>query len=304
VIGLLLMLILVGIGVLLVRQQSASEADLATPIEIAQEAVDAFTPEPGSDTPEITPEDTATPVATATATDSLELPATPASSPTDSLSATVEAMVAAAAATVVADDATAAAAEFTATPAIVEVATAADYPAAAAAAPAAAAPVPATPVTAALTGQEVYNLALAEAQKWQPDAVLSEIGTLSPLNTDGKSTGWLLKFWSPSSKGLNSIMLMDGEFTTMPTDLPVPQAVTVGKNAILDTKRLYDTAEAGGAAKFTAQGYRPSASLVPYPVDESRLTWYLNYQGGDYRVVFTVIIDALSGEIIQAIATQ
>jgi len=301
VIGMLLMLILVGIGVLLVRQQSASKAELATPIEIAQEAVDAFTPEP-DDTPEIASEDTVTPVASTAATDSLEPPATPASSPTDFLSATVEAMVAAAAATVVADDATAAAAESTATPAIVEVATAADYPAAAAAAPAAASP--AAPVAAALTGQEAYNLALAEAQKWQPDAVLSEIGTLSPLNTDGKSTGWSLKFWSPSRKGLNSIMFMDGAFTTMPADLPVPQAVTVGNNVILDTKRLYDTAEAGGAAKFTAQGYRPSASLVPYPVDESRLTWYLNYQGGDYRVVFTVIIDALSGEIIQAIATQ
>jgi serine/threonine protein kinase len=157
------------------------------------------------------------------------------------------------------------------------------------------------PVAAPMTGQEIHDLALAEAVKWQPDAVLSEIGTtgLGPLDAQGKSTSWLLKFWSPSTKGFNSITFMNGTLTSMPSDLPVPKAITVSDKVILDTQRLYNTAEAAGAAKFTAQGYRPTATLVAYPLDESRLTWYFNYQGGDYKVVYTVILDALSGEVIQ-----
>ncbi len=67
------------------------------------------------------------------------------------------------------------------------------------------------------------------------------------------------------------------------------------------TEAEYDIADAAGAAKYTAEGYRPMTSLVAYPLDETRLTWYLNYQGGDYRVVFTVIIDAKTGEVIQAL---
>ncbi|MBI1881464.1 MAG: hypothetical protein HYR94_25065, partial [Chloroflexi bacterium] len=73
---------------------------------------------------------------------------------------------------------------------------------------------------------------------------------------------------------------------------------------ILDTKRLYDIGEQAGAAKYTTEGYRPMAAITPYPLDENRLTWYLNYAGGDFRVVYTVVIDAKTGEVIQAIPLE
>lgn len=156
-----------------------------------------------------------------------------------------------------------------------------------------------------LTGQEIADLALAEAQKWQPDAVLSEISTsgLGPLDAEGKSTDWILKFWSPSSKGLNTLMFTNGTFNSSPTNLPTPKT-TLLDGVILDTKRLYDIAEKAGAAKYTAEGYRPMAAITPYPLDETRLTWYLNYAGGDFRVVYTVVIDAKTGEVIQAIPLE
>ncbi len=170
-------------------------------------------------------------------------------------------------------------------------------------------PVPPTPaapeVPAEMTGQEVYELSLAEALKWQPDAVLSEISTtgLGPLDAEGKSTSWTLKYWSPSSKGTNSFFVMEGALTSTATDLPVPQAV-VAIDVILDTKQLYDIGNEAGATVYTVQGYRPMASLTPYPLDKDRLTWYLNYAGGDFRVVYTVIIDATTGEVIQALDLQ
>lgn len=164
---------------------------------------------------------------------------------------------------------------------------------------------PAQAAAASLTGQEVADLALLEAQKWQADAVLSEIGTsgLGPLDAEGKSTDWILKYWSPTTKGLNTLIFSKGSFTSQPTDLPTPKT-TVLDNVILDTKRLYDIAEGAGAAKYTAEGYRPMATITPYPLDETRLTWYLNYAGGDFRVVYTVIIDAESGDIIQSLAHE
>lgn len=160
-------------------------------------------------------------------------------------------------------------------------------------------------VAKALSGEEVHALALAEAQKWQGDAVLSEIATsgLNPLNAEGKTTDWILKYWSPSSKGLNTIMLINGNLTSSPNNLPTPKT-TVLDGVILDTKKLYDIGDKAGAAKYTAEGYRPSAAVTINPVNENQLTWYLNYAGGDYRVVYTVIIDAKSGEVIQAIAME
>ena len=89
---------------------------------------------------------------------------------------------------------------------------------------------------------------------------------------------------------------MNGTLTSTPSDLPVPKAVVL-ENVTLDTKRIFDFAEAVGGAKFTEEGYRPTASLIPHPVNEDQLTWYLHYAGGDYRVVFTVIIDAVTGKV-------
>lgn len=164
---------------------------------------------------------------------------------------------------------------------------------------------PVQPVAAAMTAQEIADLALVEAQKWQSDAVLSEIATsgLGPLDAEGKSTDWILKFWSPTTKGLNTIIFMNGTFTTSPTDLPTPKT-TILEGVILDTKRLVEIGDQAGAAKYTAEGYRPMAAITPSPLDENLLTWYLNYAGGDYRVVYTVIIDAKTGEVIQATALE
>ncbi len=273
-IGLILLLILVGIGVLIFFQlRPQPQVGAATPpvIQITAPAT-PLPPLPGvlgtatsppANTPTLAP--TVEPKATESAGDSLkQVAVTPTAEPTEAP----------------APSPTPAAANTT--------------------------PPTSAPITAkALTGEEVNQLALVEAQKWQADAVLSEIATsgMAPLDAEGKSTDWILKYWSPSSKGLNTVMLLNGSFTASPTNLPVPKT-TVLEGVILDTKRLYDIAEEAGAAKYTAQGYRPMAAITPYPLDENRLTWYLNYAGGDFRVVYTVIIDAKSGEVIQATSLE
>ncbi|GIK39355.1 MAG: hypothetical protein BroJett011_31880 [Chloroflexota bacterium] len=269
-IGVLIFLVLIGIGVLIflqLRSPAQNDVTQTTPSPQTQEAVSAAT---------ATPAPTTTPTEAPSPTPLLEPTPTPAAE-SDSIAIMTTP-------------------EAASTQAITPEVSPAQVNTPEVAPPQAA---------AALTGQEAADLALAEAQKWQADAVLSEIATsgLGPLDAEGKSTDWILKFWSPSSKGLNTLMFMNGTFTSSPTNLPTPKT-TILEGVILDTKRLYDIGEKAGASKFTAEGYRPMAAIVPYPLDETKLTWYLNYAGGDFRVVYTVIIDARSGEVVQAIALE
>ncbi|MDX1522089.1 MAG: hypothetical protein R3264_10715, partial [Anaerolineae bacterium] len=64
-------------------------------------------------------------------------------------------------------------------------------------------------------------------------------------------------------------------------------------------------AAAAGGEAVMEEGYEPYAGLTPYPLDETIPTWYINYSDPDTaEVVFTVIIDARSGEVIQAISLE
>lgn len=150
----------------------------------------------------------------------------------------------------------------------------------------------------ALTGREVHDLVIKRVRQWRSDAVLSELGTIVPLDPSGKSTGWSLKFWSPLTKGWLSAMYMDGKTSGGPAAHVVPEAVVIPPNTILDTKKLYDIAETEGeASQYTSKGYRPIAAIVLQRSDKPRLVWYFNYSGGDGGVVYTVIMDAISGEV-------
>ncbi|MCB0224626.1 MAG: protein kinase, partial [Anaerolineae bacterium] len=171
-------------------------------------------------------------------------------------------------------------------------------------------PVPsATPTEAVavdLTAQEAYDLAIAEAQAWQPDVVLSEIQTtfLDLLDEEGTSESWSFSFYSPSAGELQTFLLQNGVIRpTSPVPLPqAPNLVPFDDAVILDTKQIYDTAAAAGGAAIMGEGYEPSAALTQYPLDETVPTWYVNYMDPDTaQVAFTVIIDARSGDVMQAI---
>lgn len=155
----------------------------------------------------------------------------------------------------------------------------------------------------ALTAQEAYEMGLKEAQAWQPDAVLIEmgVGLLGPMDAEGRSTNWTLSFWAPGANELNSMMFFNG--TLNGTPLPntgFPKPVPAIDQVIMDTKRLYDIAAGAGGSAYTAQGSNLMPGLTVYPLDETVPTWYFNYfNPNDNTVQYTVIIDARSGEVIQ-----
>jgi polar amino acid transport system substrate-binding protein len=159
----------------------------------------------------------------------------------------------------------------------------------------------------ALTGEQAYQTALAEAQLWQPDAALLELQTsaIGPLQTDGTSTGWAIKFISPAANEINTMMFMQGQLSATPlANTSFVKPLPGVDNATFDTAAIYKTAAAAGGQAYLDKGYTASASLTSYPLDETIPTWYVNYQDQSFSVGFTVIIDARSGEVMQALASQ
>ncbi|MBN1219287.1 MAG: hypothetical protein JXM69_10195 [Anaerolineae bacterium] len=158
----------------------------------------------------------------------------------------------------------------------------------------------------ALTAREAFDLALTEALAWQSDASLVSMGTtqLGPLDSEGTSESWSLGFYSPSAGEMLTLSFINGALNTPPVvQLPVdPGVIPALASVILELKDLYDTAVAAAGSQYTGEAYYLMAGLTRYPLDDTVPTWYMNFHNvQNNTVAFTVIIDARSGEVIQAI---
>lgn len=150
---------------------------------------------------------------------------------------------------------------------------------------------------AAVTGKEAWDLASAAALKWQPDARVFEIGTLTtgPIDSQGKATEWSIKFSSANAKAVNPISISQGTIRcwAMPGD--GGRLIDFDDSIILDTKRLYDLAQKSGGEKYTAQKYSVSATLNQNPIGGP--LWYFNYEDAKYKQGLSVIINAKTGKV-------
>jgi hypothetical protein len=152
--------------------------------------------------------------------------------------------------------------------------------------------------TAALTADEAWTAANTRAKKWQADAVPFEIGTLStgPLQSDGRSTEWSIKFSSESGNAVNLIGISNGTISCWSHTGAGGRVIAFSDKIILDSKRLYDLAQKSGGEKYTSQGFKPSAGLVQNP--KAGPLWYINYDAPEGKEgSLSVVIDALTGEV-------
>jgi serine/threonine protein kinase len=167
-------------------------------------------------------------------------------------------------------------------------------------------PVPsATPTEAipqALTGQEAYDLALAEAQQWHPDAFLVEMqsSALGPVDADGKSESWSIQFISPSANEVNTMIFVDGVLNASPLANQGSRPLPAADSVILDTKQLFDIAAAAGGSDWVADGANVNFGLTKYPLEDTVPTWYIRYTLTDGSNPI-IIIDARTGEVMQVI---
>jgi hypothetical protein len=151
---------------------------------------------------------------------------------------------------------------------------------------------------AAITAKEAWDLASPRAHAWQADAVPFDLTTIStgPLDAAGKSTDWDVKFSSPSAKSVDMISISDGQIRCFAISGEGGQVIHFDDRIILDTKRLYETAQKAGGDKF-GPGAKVMAGLVPERRKDGAESWYLNYQNAEGKEVLSVVIDARTGAV-------
>ena len=160
-------------------------------------------------------------------------------------------------------------------------------------------PLPA--VAPALTAREAYDAALAEAQQWQEDVILTEMATtgLGPMGPDGTSTSWSVGFYSREAGQMANYVFFDGVLQpATPLAMSPPNIVPFSETTSLDSEQIYQIAMDAIEVPDSDRG--ATAALTKYPIDDEVATWYINYNDPDnYPDGVIIIIDADSLKVLQ-----
>jgi hypothetical protein len=149
----------------------------------------------------------------------------------------------------------------------------------------------------AITAREAWDLASPRAHAWQPDAVPFDLTTtsLGPLDAEGKSKDWDVKFSSASAKAVDMIDISEGQIRCFSIAGAGGRVIPWDDKIILDSKKLYETAQKAGGDKV-GPGAKVMAGLVQMKGTGGQL-WYLNYQSAEGKEVVSVVIDAKTGAV-------
>jgi hypothetical protein len=129
-----------------------------------------------------------------------------------------------------------------------------------------------------------------------PDAVPKEQTTtsLGPLDAEGRSKDWNIKFSSPGAKAVDLISITDGQISCYAMNGAGGRVIEWNDKIVLDSKKLYETAQKAGGDKLAGQ-------KIMAGLNQNRpggLTlWYLNYEGPDGKETLSVVINAKTGEV-------
>jgi len=144
---------------------------------------------------------------------------------------------------------------------------------------------------------------LPVATKWKSDAVLVEIQTAppAPLSPDGsiKPMMWMVNFYSPLEGATNNVMVQGGKAilgnpaaNKMTDDRSVPDPTS-----LMDSDKAVSIAEQNGGADARKQGAtQAQVALAHHALGDIR--WMVNYMGADFKVMYTVQVDAKSGNVL------
>src|SRR5215472_9611794 len=108
---------------------------------------------------------------------------------------------------------------------------------------------------ASITAKEAWDLASARAKAWKADAVPFDLTTtsLGPLDTQGRSKDWNIKFSSASAKAVDLISITDGQISCYAMNGPGGRVIEWDDKIVLDSKKLYETAQKAGGDKLAGQ---------------------------------------------------
>lgn len=149
---------------------------------------------------------------------------------------------------------------------------------------------------AAGTAKEALQAAAAAAQKWQADAVLTHVSTLSG-RADGTANGWLYTFYSPKAKKSAIVTAKNGKVTDVTADVRNTSVDPVGADFV-DSDNAAEAAIRAGLKidkKTNEVGY--GLVVGNQAVGKPRLFWSVTLMGED--AISSVTLDGKTGAFVK-----
>jgi hypothetical protein len=155
---------------------------------------------------------------------------------------------------------------------------------------------PAARAAGPVDARTAYDLGKAAAAKWKPDAQLFAFQSsgLAPVDVEGRSADWMIKWTSKGAGAINIMSVKDGVVSTFVMEDKGGRAILLTPQSILDSKKLVAMADAKGGAAHRTAGVTVSLGLVQSPVIDGPL-WHVTYSKNN-KEVFHVGIEANGGK--------
>ena len=149
----------------------------------------------------------------------------------------------------------------------------------------------------ALKLDEIYKIAEGHAKVWKADAVPANIGntTMGPLQPDGSSLGWNLKFYSASADSWINIGTFRGSLTCYAQPGKAGRIPDLKPTFLRDGAKLYAYAKEHGGA-LIADGHTIMIQTSAAP-NTNHAMWYINYDKDNKSPGLVVIVDANTGAV-------
>ena len=153
-------------------------------------------------------------------------------------------------------------------------------------------------IGASLTAKDALEIGKAEATKGDPDSALLRMMSMGDLDAQGRSTAWMVEFFSVKAKKNHSINITkEGMYcSAIATDAVVsPQFVKENADTIWDVARLIQIAR-GAAGTVDLSGVKASASIQGSGSDEPA-RWSIGFVDDRGYPKLQVSIDSKTGAV-------
>ncbi|MEO6327156.1 MAG: hypothetical protein ABIT01_10600, partial [Thermoanaerobaculia bacterium] len=147
-----------------------------------------------------------------------------------------------------------------------------------------------------MTSLEAYEKTKAIALKWQPDAELTSLGTLStfPAGLDGRSEEWSIHYTSKSANKSNLMSVKGSVVTPFEVQGPAGRVIEVQPDTIMDSAKLRQIAEENGGSSFP--GSKITIAVVQ---NRNGPLWHINYQDAEGNELLHLAIEGNGGKAKQ-----
>ena len=147
-----------------------------------------------------------------------------------------------------------------------------------------------------MTSLEAYQKAKAIALKWQADAQLTDLTTLStsPVGLDGRSAQWSIHFMSKGADKSNLMSVNNGVVTPYEVQGGQGEVIQVVDGTIMDSAKLIQIAQENGGSSFPG-----SQITIGVVQNRNGPLWHVSYHDAEGNELLHLAIEGNGGRATQ-----